>query len=431
MTATYSFQESTQKGILCLAKFEESFLVQVMPMIKADYFEFPCHGRIWDAIVSHYLKYKETPNDDQIIDYVKANKSENERLSDYKYEVEQINKLDVKTESNPDYYLDLVEEFAKEQSIKTAILESVDLIKGKQFSQIEEKIRLALNVGRTVDLGQDYIEDFSDRVERMANNNIVASFRTPFDTVNKELEGGMCRKEFAMVVAPPGVGKSIYLVNQAVRSVLDGHNVLYVSLEMSEDRIAQRMDSVLTRTKLSEAKEDPSIVQYRLKMIQDKLGEAGKKMGTLKIKEFPTKRLTIPALRAYLNQLDNYENFRPDVLVVDYLELMTGDDTMSEYQIQERLAQELRGIAVEHNLLLWTATQTNREGRKVETITDTELADSYGKIRVADLSFSINQKEEEFDKGEARLYLMKSRNGRARYIVPLGVDYSRLIMSQK
>lgn len=200
---------------------------------------------------------------------------------------------------------------------------------------------------------------------------------------------------------------------------------------MSEDRIAQRMDSVLTRTKLSEAKEDPSIVQYRLKMIQDKLAEAGKKMGILKIKEFPTKRLTIPALRAYLNQLDNYENFRPDVLVLDYLELMTGDDTMSEYQIQERIAQELRGIAVEHNLLLWTATQTNREGRKVETITDTELADSYGKIRVADLSFSINQKEEEFDKGEARLYLMKSRNGRARYTVPLGVDYSRLIMSQK
>ena len=427
----YSFQESTQQGILCLAKYDENFLVQVMPMIKADYFEFPCHGRIWDAIASHYLKYKETPNDDQIIDFVKNTKTETERLSDYTYELEQINKLDIQAESNPDYYIDLVEEFAKEQSIKSAILESVDLIKGKKFAMIEEKIRSALNVGRTVDLGQDYVEDFDERIERLNNKTVAPSFRTPFDTVNYELEGGMCRKEFAMAVAPPGVGKSIYLVNQGCRSILDGHNVLYVSLEMSEDRIAQRFDSVLTRTKLAEAKEDSTIVAYRLKAIQDKLAESGRTMGKLKIKEFPTKRLTIPALRAYINQLDNYEDFRPDVLIVDYLELMTGDDTMSEYQIQERLAQELRGIAVEHNLLLWTATQTNREGRKVETITDTELADSYGKIRVADLSFSINQREEEFDKGEARVYLMKSRNGRARYTVPIRVDYSRLIMSQK
>src|SRR5210317_581865 len=148
----YSFQESTQQGILCLSKYDENFLVQVMPMIKADYFEFPSHGRIWDSIVSHYLKYKETPNDDQIIDFVKAEKSDTERLSDYIYELEQINKLDIQAEANPEYYIDLVEEFAKEQSIKSAILESVDLIKGKKFSLIEDKIRAALNVGRTVDL---------------------------------------------------------------------------------------------------------------------------------------------------------------------------------------------------------------------------------------------------------------------------------------
>ena len=208
----YSFQESTQQGILCLAKYDENFLVQVMPMIKSDYFEFPCHGRIWDAIASHYLKYKETPNDDKIIDFVKTTKTDTERLSDYTYELEQINKLDIQAESNPDYYIDLVEEFAKEQSIKSAILESVDLIKGKKFAMIEEKIRSALNVGRTVDLGQDYVEDFDARIERLNNKTVAPSFRTPFDTVNYELEGGMCRKEFAMAVAPPGVGKSIYLV---------------------------------------------------------------------------------------------------------------------------------------------------------------------------------------------------------------------------
>jgi len=115
---------------------------------------------------------------------------------------------------------------------------------------------------------------------------------------------------------------------------------------------------------------------------------------------------------------------------VDYLELMRTDKDMAEYQGQERLAQELRGIASEYEVLLWTATQTNREGKKVNIITDAELADSYGKIRVCDLVFSINQTEQEFDSGRARLYLMKSRNGRARFIVPLKIDYSRLTVGQ-
>ena len=104
---------------------------------------------------------------------------------------------------------------------------------------------------------------------------------------------------------------------------------------------------------------------------------------------------------------------------------------MPEYQAQERLAQELRGMSSEYNLLVWTATQTNREGKKVDIITDSELADSYGKMRVCDLVFSVNQTENEFDQGKARLFLMKSRNGRARFIIPTKIDYSRLVISQE
>jgi len=113
------------------------------------------------------------------------------------------------------------------------------------------------------------------------------------------------------------------------------------------------------------------------------------------------------------------------------LELLGTDESMPEYQAQERLAQELRGMSTEYNLLVWTATQTNREGKKVDIITDSELADSYGKMRVCDLVFSINQTENEFDEGKARLYLMKSRNGRARFIIPARIDYSRLVVTQE
>jgi replicative DNA helicase len=195
---------------------------------------------------------------------------------------------------------------------------------------------------------------------------------------------------------------------------------------MSEDRVAQRFDSIFTRIRQKELSKKVGTLRERL----DEINESVDCRGALRIKQFPTKRLNIAGLRAFLNQERNYNNFEPDVLIIDYLELMTTDSTLAEYQAQERTAQELRGLAVENNILIWTATQTNREGRKVNIITDAELADSYGKIRVCDLVFSINQTEEEFDDGKARLYVMKSRNGRARFIVNVKINYSTLVISQ-
>ena len=396
-------------------------------MVMAEYFEFPSHQKMYTAIKDFYFLYKKLPTDDQLLEEVKKILASHELFGDYKDELKYVNGLDEKSIDNQEYYLDIVEEFAKEQAVKDAILKSVDHLKKKNFGKIEEEIRNAFSVNRNVDLGSDYFSGIEDRWLRLNNSSLEPKFRTPFESLNEGLEGGLAHKEMAMVVAPPGVGKSLFLANQATRSVLDGHNVLYISLEMAEDRVAQRMDSIFTRIKQKE-------LAGRVDDIQDRLGiisEQWESRGRLMIKEFPTKRLSITGLRAYLNQLQNYEDFVPDVLVIDYLELMRTEKDMAEYQGQERLAQELRGIASEYGILVWTATQTNREGKKVNIITDAELADSYGKIRVCDLVFSINQTEQEFDQGEARLYLMKSRNGRARYIVPIGIDYSRLTISQK
>ena len=245
-----------------------------------------------------------------------------------------------------------------------------------------------------------------ERWERLSSNDVNAEYRTPFETINTELEGGMAAKEMAMVVAPPGVGKSLFLANQAARSCLDGKDVLYVSLEMAEDRVAQRLDSIFSRIEQRQLKTRVPELKARLESVTKNISHRGK----LVIKEFPTKRCTISGLRAYLN--------------------LTTEAGAKEYQAQERLAQELRGLATEYNCLVWTATQTNREGKKVNLITDAELADSYGKIRVCDLAFSINQTEQEFDEHKARLYLMKSRNGRARFVVPIKIDYDRLVISE-
>ena len=195
---------------------------------------------------------------------------------------------------------------------------------------------------------------------------------------------------------------------------------------MSEDRVAQRLASIFTRIRQIELKHKRDVLKERLETISSHVGQ----LGALKIKEFPTKRAYFNTIRAYLAQLKNYEDFTPDVIIVDYLELLTTDPKLAEYQAQERLAQELRGLASESNCLMWAATQTNREGKKVTLITDTELADSYGKTRVCDLVFSLNQTEEEFDSGKARVYVIKSRNGQARFVFPTTMDYNRLVIKE-
>ena len=230
-----------------------------------------------------------------------------------------------------------------------------------------------------------------------------------------------------MVVAPPGVGKSLWLVNQACMGLTEGRNVLYVSLEMREDKVAQRFDSILTGYNQGKLKEVSSQlqVQERLNTFQDNFN------AKLVIKEFPTATATVNTLRALLVQLQNHSDFVPDLIVVDYLELLRPTtEVQQEYHAQQRISEELRGLAMENNCLLWTATQTNRQGRMVKVITDAELGDSYGKIRTCDFAISLNQTTEEFDNGQMRSFVIKSRNGRPRFIVPMNVDYGNLRMGQ-
>ena len=207
---------------------------------------------------------------------------------------------------------------------------------------------------------------------------------------------------------------------------MQNKKVLYISLEMSEDKIAARFDSVMTLISQKKLKNSLGLLQKRLGLFNEKFPE-----GQLVIKEFPTGLATINDIRSLLVQLHNYEDFLPDIILVDYLELLRPSrETLAEYQAQQRISEELRGLAVESNVLVWTATQTNRQGRAVKLITDSELADAYGKIRTCDFAVSLNQSEEEFDDGQMRCYVMKSRNGKQRFVVPVSVDYNTLTMSE-
>lgn len=424
----YQFSENIQRGILYLLKSNRDFYLQIVNLIKPEYFEFPSHAKVFEAVTRYYKEYHKLPTDDFIIEDVKKNLGEREKIGDYKDEMIYINRLDHGITDNPEYLLDLIENFAKKEEMKSAIAKSIDLIKKDRIEEVEDLVRGALKVSRDIDTGQDYFRDLTDRYERIFNEEEVPKFNTVLESLDTSLEGGLGAKELALVIAPPGVGKSLYLVNQGVSSMKQGKKVLYISLEMGEDKIAQRFDSIMSLLPQSRLKNPGGQLDLkkRLEVFKEQFPGCD-----LVIKEFPSTQGNVNTIRNLMVQLQNHEDFVPDVLIVDYLELLRPiRDQQAEYEAQQTIARELRGVAMEYGILVWSATQTNRMGRKVKVITDAELGDSYGKIRTCDFAISLNQTEEEYDNNSMRCFVVKSRNGRPRFIVPMSIDYETLVMEE-
>jgi len=422
----YDFSDDIQRGILYLSKYSRDFYLQISSLVNPEYFEYPIHSNFFRSIRKYYEDYHDIPKDLHLLECIKEYKAPKEDLSDYDDELHRINTMDASCIGHTEFFLDLIEKFAQRAAMKEAITNSIRLLKDDRMGDIEVLVRDALSINRNVDLGQAYFDGVLERFERSLKETAGNRFTLVLDTLTKELDGGLSTKELAMVVAPPGVGKSLYLVNQGVQALMQNKKVLYISLEMSEDKIAARFDSVMTLIGQKKLKDSLSLLQKRLGIFNENFPG-----GQLVIKEFPTGLANINDIRSLLVQLHNYEDFIPDIILVDYLELLRSTrEGLAEYQAQQRISEELRGLAVEANVLIWTATQTNRQGRSVKLITDSELADAYGKIRTCDFAISLNQTEEEFDDGQMRCYVMKSRNGKQRFVVPLDVDYNTLTMSE-
>jgi replicative DNA helicase len=425
---TYQLSDNVQKGCLYLVKHDQEFFSQIIPLVKPEFFQFPSYQRIYQAVRDYYDKYRNLPSDVALVDFIKHTTPEQVKDdNDYEEDLISINQMDKDIFNHKEFIMDVIEDFAKKGAMKEAIMKSAVLLKEEKFGEIEQLIKDALLISRDVEVGQDYFTEVKDRVSRMFQKKTETKLRTVFPTFDKNLEGGLSIKELAIVVAPPGTGKSLYLVNQGAKCLLDGKNVLYISLEMSEDKIGNRFDSVLTLLNNSKLKEPATQLKLheRLNIIQAKTN------GKLIIKEFPTGAANVNNIRALLTQLRLHKNFIPNLIIVDYLELLRPNRIIdSEYMAQQRIAEELRGLASEHQCLVWTASQTNRQARKVQIITDAELGDSYGKIRPADWVISLNQSQEEYDKGQMRVYVIKARDSKQHYMISCAVDYTTLRMEE-
>ena len=202
----YEFSDNIQRGILYLLKSNKDFFQQIIGLVNPDYFEYPSHSKIFNTVREYYEKYHKLPTDDFILQDLKPKIGARENVSDYEDEILYVNNLDTSTVSNADYMLDLVEGFAKKEAMKSAISQSISLIKEDRVEEVEALVRKALLTNRDVDTGQDYFGDFAGRWDRIFNKKNEVKYKTILPSLNKSLEGGLGSKELAMVVAPPGVG---------------------------------------------------------------------------------------------------------------------------------------------------------------------------------------------------------------------------------
>lgn len=295
------------------------------------------------------------------------------------------------------------------------------------FESIEEIFEQARNIQDIGLNGMWFFEDF----EKMFIEEDVEHFTTGFKRLDRALnDGGPSRKEMLIWMAPTGVGKSIVLCNNAISSIKEGRNVLYLTLELSDLKSALRMMGALTGHNINkrfDTKNEIMAIASRLKRSGD--------IGDLYIQEFPPDEISVDHIYALIDQLKRLHGWVPDVVIVDYLELMRGrreSDNRDDYARQKAVATQLRGVSQQENVFMISATQTNRSGNEAQTIDVTKMAESYGKAMPMDYLVSINQSQDEYDMqfGEdnrpigpagGRMFIAKNRNGPKFLTIPVRI----------
>lgn len=366
----------------------EDFTRKVHPYLKDEYFTESSHKFLFKVIDSFLTKYNRLPSKeslDVILDEVISNQKIHDELCDLIPKIFSSQK-----EKNLEWLIDFTEQFCKESAIYNALMESIDIHSGnnkkKTIEAIPEILKDALSVSFDTSIGHDYFEDVEKRFDD--RNRQVEKIPFTLETFNKMTCGGIERKTLNCVVGGQGAGKSMFLSYLAAGYVQQGYNVLYITLELSEIKIADRIDAILLNLDMSDLKNQlkPSYIK-RVKSIQEKVH------GKLIIREFPTGSAHVGHYRKLMDELYLKKSFVPDVVIIDYLGISASSrikDSGNSYTYFKSVAEEFRGLAVERNLAVWTASQFNR-CLDPFTILQTKEGEKFIKdIKIGDLVLSKN-----------------------------------------
>ena len=406
--------------------YNEDFTRKALPFIKSDFFTNHNESILFGEINEFVNKYKNLPTKETIL--VELNKRKDlkeEELSEIKTIVNKLDNQEVELQ----WLLDTTEKFCKDRAVHNAVLEGIQILDGKDKKQNPEAIPTILSNALAVSfdnhIGHDYIDDAEARFEFYHKKE--KRFKFDLNYFNRITKGGVPSKTLNIALAGTGVGKSLFMCHAASNWLTQGKNVLYITLEMAEERIAERVDANLFDVTIDDLHAMPK------DMYDNKVSKLQKKtIGQLIIKEYPTASAHSGHFRALLNELSLKKTFKPDVVFIDYLNICASSrfkgGNISSYFYIKAIAEELRGLAVEFDVPIFSATQTTRSGFTSTDIGLEDTAESFGLPATADFMFALISNDELDQLNQLKVKQLKNRFGdpsmNRSFII--GVDRSKM-----
>ena len=387
-----SYGYSFQIKVITALFTDRLFLQQISDIMLPTYFESDANNWIVTNILEYNLEYKSPPT----LEVMKV------KLDDVDHDVlkQQIiehlkDAWKFAEATDLEFIKQQALDFCKNQEIKKAILSSVDLLKHGKYEDIKSKIDGALKAGGDKDIGHDYMTSIEERY----TDAVRDTKETPWEVINELTDGGLGKGELVVFVAPAGIGKSWGLINIGANMIKKGKTVLHYTLELNEAYVGLRYDSVIT-----------GIANQNLKHYQSQVKEDLEKLdGELIIKHYPTKSVSVIGLRSHIEKCIMQEK-KPDVIIVDYADLLKGYGQEKRHEL-EGIYEDLRGMAGEYEIPVWTASQANRSALEEDVIDASKVSESYGKVMVADFIISLSRKIEDKLAGTGRWHVIKNRFG--------------------
>jgi KaiC/GvpD/RAD55 family RecA-like ATPase len=434
----YLWDEEFQRHVIALLISDRQFLLSSIDLVKPSYFTAKAHQKACSIVFKFFKKYRILPRKDFLVQEIKTELKDDKALAYYLAEVNVLYDYFQPGLDARDYLQDKIAYFAKIQAVKSAFhrsLKEIDKAPEDEdtWSKIYELMREAMTTDQNFDLGIDYFMTIKDRYAKQDDEHEEERFKTGIRGIDKEITGGgYIRGEIISVIAGSGVGKSVMLACITATNLLRGKKGVYISLELAESKVAERMDAILTGFPIQCLHDHKDEIFDKLDTLEGIYRE--EKMGSLVIKQFPSGQATVNTIRAYISQL-RFNGFDPDFVIVDYVGEMANDPNMKTYESREKVVRDLRGMATEENIFIATAMQPNRDSKSEQKnerhrIDDQHLADSFGQIRPLDGCFSLNQNDSEKQLGMGRCYIIKQRDGKSRYQVWLRFDKENLKITE-
>ena len=388
--------------------FNEEYARKVVPFLRAEYFHDRIERLVFDIVRGFIIKYNNLPTKEALNIELEKNKTVNE--SEFKTASTIIDSFS-SNDTNNDWLITETENFCKDKAVYNAIMESIHIIDGKSKDKTDTAIPHilsdALSVSFDTHIGHDYIEDADERYKFYHQKEK----RIPFDLefLNDITAGGTPSKTLNVVMAGTGVGKSAFLCHHAANCLTQNLNVLYITCEMAEERIAERIDANLMDMTMDDLKELPK------QMYDKKMNTISSKMtGKLIIKEYPTASANSNHFRALIDELQMKKKFKADIIFIDYLNIcassrIKGGSNINTYQMIKSIAEELRGLAVEKDVPIWSATQVNRQGFNNSDFGLEDTSESFGLPATCDFMMALISTEELEEKGQLLVKQLKNR----------------------